>query len=73
VIALVSRARRDRVLFERWRDPGDRIDRDAVNGRHSALAHRLGTRHTPVEPFHDIFQVARVGLGKALDRFLLRG
>jgi hypothetical protein len=47
---LVSRAQRDRVLFERYRDPGDRIDRDAVNERNS-LAHQLGARSSaPASP-----------------------
>ena len=65
-----SRAQRDRALFERYRDPRDRVDRDVVVERFLPLARSIAARYQrPAEPFDDIFQVACFGLVKAVDRF----
>ena len=67
---LASRAERDRTLFERYRDPRGRVDRDAVVERFLPLARNLAARYQrSYEPFDDLFQVACFGLVKAVDRF----
>jgi hypothetical protein len=49
--ALATRAQRDRTLFERYRDPLDRIDRDAVVERFLPLARQIAARYQrPEEP-----------------------
>jgi len=68
--ALGARARRDRTLFERYKDPRDRVDRDAIVARFLPLARQIAARYQrPEEPFDDVFQVACFGLVKAVDRF----
>ncbi len=68
--APAGRAQRDRTLFERYRDPLDRVDRDAVVERFLPLARQIAARYQrPEEPFDDVFQVACCGLVKAVDRF----
>ena len=68
--ALSLRARRDQVLFERYADPLDPIDRDTVIERFLPLARSLAARYQRAEePFDDVFQVACFGLVKAVDRF----
>ena len=68
--AAPSRAERDRALFTRFRDPGDPVDRDVIVERFLPLARQLAARYQrPEEPFDDIFQVACLGLVKAVDRF----
>jgi RNA polymerase sigma-B factor len=64
------RAREDRLLFERYLDDRDPIDRDLLVERFLPLARRLASRYQrPDEPFDDVFQVACFGLVKAVDRF----
>ena len=66
----LSRAKRDEALFARYRDPGDPVDRDAVVERFLPLARQLAARYQRAEePFDDLFQVACLGLVKAVDRF----
>ena len=68
--APLSRAKRDEALFARYRDPRDPVDRDAIVERFLPLARQLAARYErPTEPFDDIFQVACLGLVKAVDRF----
>jgi RNA polymerase sigma-B factor len=68
--ALGAGARRDRTLFERYKNPRDRMDRDAVVARFLPLARQIAARYQrPEEPFDDVFQVACFGLMKAVDRF----
>src|SRR5947199_5208122 len=59
-----------RELFRRWRDHGDRAAREQLVVRHLSLARKLATRYGRTqEPFEDLFQVASLGLLKAIDRF----
>jgi RNA polymerase sigma-B factor len=65
-----SRAQRDQALFVRYRDPRDRVDREAIVERFLPLARQLAARYQRAgEPFDDVFQVACYGLVKAVDRF----
>jgi RNA polymerase sigma-B factor len=60
----------EHALFERVRDRGDTAARDRLVERYLPLARSVALRlHTPSEPFDDIFQVACLGLIKAVDRF----
>ncbi len=60
----------DRRLFMRLNDPCDPVDRDAVVVRFLPIARRLAARYQrPGEPFDDIFQVACMGLVKAIERY----
>jgi RNA polymerase sigma-B factor len=62
------RLARDRKLFARGGDP--RVDRDALVARFLPLARQLAARYARGgEPFDDIFQVACIGLVKAIDRY----
>jgi RNA polymerase sigma-B factor len=66
----LERARRDRALFERYRDPADPVDRDVLVERFLPLARQLAARcPRATEPLDDLFQVACLGLVKAIDRF----
>jgi RNA polymerase sigma-B factor len=59
-----------RELFRRWRSDGDRAAREQLVVRHLSLARKLATRYGRTqEPFEDLFQVACLGLLKAIDRF----
>jgi RNA polymerase sigma-B factor len=61
---------RDRRLFERYLDRRDPADREALVERFLPLARQLARRYErPEEPFDDLFQVACLGLVKAIDRF----
>jgi RNA polymerase sigma-B factor len=61
---------RDRVLFERYRDPRDPLDRELLVERLLPLARGLAARYRRTnEPFDDLYQVACMGLLKAIDRF----
>jgi RNA polymerase sigma-B factor len=65
-----ERARSDRLLFDRFVDEHDPMDRDAIVERFLPLARQLAARYQrPEEPFDDVFQVACFGLVKAVDRF----
>jgi RNA polymerase sigma-B factor len=65
-----SRAEDDRALFSRYLDSRDPVDREALVERFLPLARQLARRYQrPEEPFEDLFQVASLGLVKAIDRF----
>jgi RNA polymerase sigma-B factor len=65
-----ARAREDRALFERYRDEHDPVDRELLVERFLPLARQLASRYrSSPEPFDDLFQVACLGLVKAIDRF----
>jgi RNA polymerase sigma-B factor len=65
-----ERHRRDRELFRRLKDHGDRQARDELVDRFMGLARQVATRYRrQSEPFDDVFQVASLGLVKAIDRF----
>jgi RNA polymerase sigma-B factor len=58
------------VLFERWRDRGDREARDELIERFLPLARKLARRYAQsTEPYEDLAQVASLGLVKAVERF----
>jgi RNA polymerase sigma-B factor len=58
------------VLFERYADQHDPIDREVLVERFLPLARSLASRYVRHgEPFDDIFQVACLGLVKAVDGF----
>ena len=66
----VNRAEQDRALFARYLDKRDPVDRDMLVERFLPLARQLARRYQrPDEPFDDLFQVASLGLVKAIDRF----
>jgi RNA polymerase sigma-B factor len=66
----VSRAQEDRALFARYLDRRDPVDREMLIERFLPLARQLARRYQrPEEPFDDLFQVACLGLVKAIDRF----
>jgi RNA polymerase sigma-B factor len=59
-----------RELFRRWHDHGDRAAREQLVVRHLSLARNLAMRYGRTqEPLEDLFQVASLGLLKAIDRF----
>lgn len=65
-----SAAARDGRLFERYRDPGDPVDREALVRRFMPLARQLARRFAGGrEPYEDILQVACLALLGAIDRF----
>jgi RNA polymerase sigma-B factor len=65
-----ERSTEDRALFERYLDRHDPVDREMLVERFLPLARQLARRYQrPEEPFDDLFQVACLGLVKAIDRF----
>jgi RNA polymerase sigma-B factor len=65
-----SRLLEERLLFARYRRRGDPADRDALVRRFLPLARALAARyHHTREPYDDLFQVACLGLIKAIDRY----
>jgi RNA polymerase sigma-B factor len=65
-----DRLRQDRELFERYADSRDPVDREMLVERFMPLARSLASRYIRRdEPFEDIFQVACLGLVKAIDGF----
>ena len=57
-------------LFDRWFVHRDMRDRDALIERFLPLARKLSNRYsTSTEPHEDLFQVACLGLVKAVERF----
>ena len=60
----------DRALFARFLEASDPVDRELLVERFLPLARQLARRYErPGEPFDDLYQVACVGLVKAIDRF----
>jgi RNA polymerase sigma-B factor len=65
-----TRADVDRELFERFLDPDDPVDLQAVVERFLPLARGCAARYAGRgEPFDDVFQVACVALLKAIRRY----
>jgi RNA polymerase sigma-B factor len=65
-----SRVAQDRALFARYLDKRDAVDREMLIERFLPLARQLARRYQrPEEPFDDLYQVACLGLVKAIDRF----
>ena len=65
-----GRLRADRALFERYVEGRDPEDRDRLVERFLPLVRALARRYQRSgEPFDDLFQVACLGLLKAIDRF----
>ena len=65
-----ERLREDQELFTRYADRHDPVDRDLLVERFMPLARSLASRYLRRdEPFDDIFQVACLGLLKAIDGF----
>jgi RNA polymerase sigma-B factor len=65
-----ERVDHDRALFERYLDRRAPEDRKLLVERFLPLARQLARRcQRPEEPFDDLFQVACLGLVKAIDRF----
>jgi RNA polymerase sigma-B factor len=66
----VARAQADRALFERLADKRDPVDRELLVERFLPLARSLAARYQRRgQPFEDLFQVACLGLVKAIDRY----
>ena len=60
----------DNVLLTRYRKGGDESAREEIVERFLPLARQLARRYArPHEPIDDLFQVASMGLLKAIDRF----
>jgi RNA polymerase sigma-B factor len=65
-----ERTRVDYALLMRYRGNGDDAARDELVERFLPLARQLARRYArPHEPIDDLFQVASMGLLKAIDRF----
>jgi RNA polymerase sigma-B factor len=65
-----GRLRADRALLECYVEGRDPVDRDRLVERFLPLARGLARRYQRSgEPFDDLFQVACLGLVKAIDRF----
>ena len=65
-----ARTRADYALLMRYRNGGDDLARDELVERFLPLARQLARRYArPNEPIDDLFQVASMGLLKAIDRF----
>src|SRR3954451_16795053 len=65
---VAKRAEQDRALFARYLDKRDPVDREMLVERFLPLARQLARRYQrPEEPFDDLFQVACLGLVKAID------
>ena len=68
--ANAQRVQDDRALFERLATEGDPVDREVLVERFLPLARSVAARYARRgEPFDDLFQVACVGLVKAIDRY----
>jgi RNA polymerase sigma-B factor len=65
-----ERTRADNALLMRYRAGGDDLAREELVERFLPLARQLARRYArPNEPIDDLFQVASMGLLKAIDRF----
>ena len=65
-----ERTRADYALLMRYRRQGDDVAREELVERFLPLARQLARRYArPNEPIDDLFQVASMGLLKAIDRF----
>jgi RNA polymerase sigma-B factor len=58
------------ALFRRYRETGDQLARERLVRGHLPLARHLAGRYAHgLEPFDDLYQVACLGLVKAVDRY----
>ena len=58
------------TLFQRYQESGDQAAREELTERYLPLARALSRRYrSATEPYDDLFQVACLGLVKAIDRF----
>jgi RNA polymerase sigma-B factor len=65
-----SRQNEGLELFRRWQSERDWSAREELVRRHLSLARKIARRYAHTrEPFDDLFQVASLGLVKAIDRF----
>ena len=65
-----ERTRADYALLMRYRNGGDEFAREELVERFLPLARQIARRYArPNEPIDDLFQVASMGLLKAIDRF----
>jgi RNA polymerase sigma-B factor len=65
-----ERLRLDRELFEQYRDSDSPVDREMIVRRFLPLARQLAAGYAHgTEPFDDLYQVACLGLVRAVDRF----
>jgi RNA polymerase sigma-B factor len=63
-------AARDHLLFRRYHDRADPLDRDELVRRFLPLARQVAARYgRGSEPYDDLLQVACLGLVRAIDRF----
>jgi RNA polymerase sigma-B factor len=63
-------AARDRLLFRRYRDERDPIDREELLRRFMPLARQVASSYAGgTEPYDDLLQVACLALVRAIDRF----
>jgi RNA polymerase sigma-B factor len=63
-------AARDRLLFRRYHDESDPVDRDDLVRRFMPLARKVAARYAGGnEPYDDLLQVACLALVRAIDRF----
>jgi RNA polymerase sigma-B factor len=57
-------------LFRKWKAGGDRLARESLIREYTPLSRSLARRYgRSSEPFDDLFQVAQLGLLKAIDRY----
>jgi RNA polymerase sigma-B factor len=57
-------------LFRKWQADGDQIARESLIREYTPLSRSLARRYgRSSEPFDDLFQVAQLGLLKAIDRY----
>ncbi len=65
-----STADEELELFTRWRRHGDVAARDELVARFSSLSRTLARRYRNTsEPYEDLYQVAQLGLVKAIDGY----
>jgi RNA polymerase sigma-B factor len=65
-----ERTRADNALLTRYKRQGDAVAREELVERFLPLARQLARRYArPGEPIDDLFQVASMGLLKAIERF----
>ena len=58
------------ALFRRWKHDGDGAAREQLVARFSSLSRTLARRYRNTsEPMEDLYQVAQLGLVKAIDRY----
>jgi RNA polymerase sigma-B factor len=70
VIEPRTAAAREKELWKRFKDGGDRAAREELVALYMPMARRMAKRYSGVvEPYDDLLQVASLGLLNAVDRF----